>query len=314
MKFARVFLLVGAVTAVAVLGGATVAPAQAQQEDCRFFGETGYYVCDAFLEFFDTRGGLEIFGYPLTDAFVDLDRGLLVQYFQRARMEWHPANSAPYQVQLGLLVDDLAYDFPGALAETIPPVNTPLRHYFPETNHVVSFAFLKYFREHGGLDVFGYPRSEVVLQGGYMVQYFQRAVMEWHPEAVSGPEMRLLNLGELYVDRFHIQPGPARAEIKRLDVSASVRHTPGDESGMQTVFVYVYDQRWEAVPGAAVAGVVRLESGDQACAFAPTDDTGFTRCDLAVQDLSPGKRVIIKVTAALGDLVAVTETCFFPWW
>jgi hypothetical protein len=81
-------------------------------DDCRYFPETGHRVCDEFLAFFDTRGDLEIFGYPLTEAFEDETRGgLYVQYFQRVRMEFRPENPERYKVELGLLVDDLGYDF-----------------------------------------------------------------------------------------------------------------------------------------------------------------------------------------------------------
>ena len=96
---------------------------QAQSDDCRYFEETGHYVCGDFLEFYDTRGGLENFGYPLTESFDDPARGLRVQYFQRARMEWHPYNPAPYTVQLGLLVDDLGYEFPAAQRTQIPALD-----------------------------------------------------------------------------------------------------------------------------------------------------------------------------------------------
>jgi len=69
----------------------------------RYFDLTGHYVHGPFLEFFDTRGGLSIFGYPQTEVFYEERIGLWVQYFDNARMEWHPENPDPYKVQLGLL-------------------------------------------------------------------------------------------------------------------------------------------------------------------------------------------------------------------
>ncbi|MCK4472452.1 MAG: murein L,D-transpeptidase, partial [Anaerolineae bacterium] len=172
-------LLVIAVLVVVLLGSVPATYAQTPTGNCRYFVQTGHYVCDEFLEFYDTRGGSEIFGFPLTEAFEDSVLRLRVQYFQCTRMEWHPNNPAPYKVQLGLLADELigklGYHFPPVLAEQIPAFNNDVHHYFSETGHVVSHAFLKYFREKGGVDIFGYPRSEFMLEDGYVVQYFQRA-------------------------------------------------------------------------------------------------------------------------------------------
>jgi len=188
--------------------------------DCRYFPETGHYVCGKFLNFFETRGRLEIFGHPLTEAFLDpTHSGLRVQYFQRARMEEHPYNSAPYDVQLGLLVDELGYTYPPAHPDELPSPDDPSHHYFPETQHVVSYTFLDFFRDNGGLDIFGYPRSEMIYEDDRVVQYFQRARMEWHRDRPRGQQIILTKLGEIYVERFSIPaepdrrlPAPARGE------------------------------------------------------------------------------------------------------
>jgi hypothetical protein len=173
-------------------------------ENCRYFPQTGHHVCDEFLEFFETRGELETFGYPLSERFKDpAHDGLRVQYFQRARMEWHPDNSTPYRVQLGLLIDELGYRYPPVPPEQIPAPGDPAHHYFPETQHVVSYVFLDFFREKGGLDIFGYPRSEFMYEGEKVVQYFQRARMEWDQTSAKQP-IRLANVGEMCLERFPI--------------------------------------------------------------------------------------------------------------
>jgi hypothetical protein len=171
---------------------------------CRYFRETGHYVCEEFLEFFDARGQLEAFGYPVSEGFEDVThRGLWVQYFQRARMEWYPENPAPYQVQLGLLIDELGHSYPPVPPDQIPDPGDPEHRYFPETGHVVSHDFLDAFEEKGGLDIFGYPRSDFVYEDGIVVQYFQRARMEWHRDRPDEP-ISLTNVGELYLERFPI--------------------------------------------------------------------------------------------------------------
>jgi len=329
MKRAR-SLLLAAVTAAVLLCSVPATYSQALVEDCRYFPETGRRVCGEFLEFFDTRGGLEIFGFPLTEAFNDPRLGLQAQYFQHNRMELHPYNPEPYRVQLGLLVDELGYQFPRADESQIPSRNSAIHHYFPETDHVVSYAFLDYFRENGGVDTFGYPRSEFMYEDGYIVQYFQRARMEWHPEVLSGSQMRLTNLGEICIERFNVfdenyydniieivsgtrVPEPA-LPVTKLNISASVRYVITGQGGTQTVFVYVNDQQQQPVEGAAVKMVVHYQSDDPHYEFAPTNDSGFTRCSFEILQPSPGQRVVIDVVVTHGGLTATTQTFFLPWW
>ena len=75
---------------------------------CVFFEQTGHNACQGFLAYWQHFGGVDAYGYPLTEefTFVDpaTDRPTTMQYFERARFEWHPG-SAPqrFDVQLGLL-------------------------------------------------------------------------------------------------------------------------------------------------------------------------------------------------------------------
>jgi hypothetical protein len=83
--------------------------------DCLWFAETGHQACAGFraywerhgLEFGDPgvsfRESLALFGYPISEEFIDPATGLVTQYFERARFEWHPDNPEPYQVLLGRL-------------------------------------------------------------------------------------------------------------------------------------------------------------------------------------------------------------------
>ena len=329
MGRARSLLLAAAMVAV-LLGSVPATHSQAPVEGCRHFAETGHWVCNKFLEFFDARGGLEIFGFPLTEAFNDPRLGLQVQYFQHSRMELHPYNPEPYKVQLGLLVDELGYQFPRVDKRQIPSRNSALHHYFPETGHVVSYAFLDYFRENGGVDIFGYPRSEFMYEDGYIVQYFQRARMEWHPEVLSGSQMRLTDLGEIYIERFKvldenyynniidlaagIEVPESASTITKLNISASVRYVITGRGGTQTVFVYANDQRQQPVEGAAVKMVVHYQAENPHYEFSPTNGSGFTRRSFEIRQSSPGQRVVIDVVVTYGGLTATTQTFFLPWW
>jgi hypothetical protein len=330
MESARKLLIAASVAAL-LLTNLYATQAQTAGGDCHYFTDTGHYVCNEFLQFFETRGGVEIFGFPVSEAFDDPARGLRVQYFQCARMELHPYNSDPYKVQLGLLADELGYTYPPARPEQIPAFNSALHYYFHETSHVVSYAFLEYFSEHGGVDIFGYPRSEFMYEDGYIVQYFQRARMEWHPEYTTGPQMHLTYLGETYLERFPIseeytqpQPPPLATtddsaslsvgSVTRLDTSASVRYVITGRKGTQTVFVYVNDQQQKPVQNAVVRMTIRYPSDTQTYDLPATSASGFTRLSFDIRLSPPGQKVVIDVTVTYGGLSSTTQTFFLPWW
>jgi hypothetical protein len=183
-----------------------VATAQARW---RYFPETGCWVGNDFLDFFEAHGGLDILGYPLENATVEANVG--VQYFQRARMELRPEQSAAYRIQLGLLGQQIYGRIdPPLPADQRPAASDRNHRLFPETGQVVSFAFLDFFNSRGGIDIFGYPISGQITEKGVTVQYFQRARMEWHPENAPQYRVQLGLLGtEVFGQRGQVRPTPS---------------------------------------------------------------------------------------------------------
>ena len=154
---------------------------------------TGYSIGGGFLDFFEKWGGVPIFGYPRGQEVQE--GGKTIQYFQKARFEFSPELAGtPYQVQLGLLAMD------ATKSRTFPKVeafdSTPEKIFFPETGHSVQGAFLKFFREHGGVDVLGYPWSEELTEGNARVQYFQRLRLEIRTPATGPAILDIGNLGD----------------------------------------------------------------------------------------------------------------------
>jgi Glycosyl hydrolases family 39 len=70
-------------------------------DDTHFFTETGHLVTGDFLTYWQEHGGLRIFGYPISNSYVE--GGLQIQWFERARMELHSDNPPSSRVLLGLL-------------------------------------------------------------------------------------------------------------------------------------------------------------------------------------------------------------------
>jgi hypothetical protein len=159
-----------------------------------YFAATGHNVEGKFLTYWQSRGGLPVFGYPLTEAFYE--GGHLVQYFERSRFEWHPEHaSSPYEVLLGQLGAERLKAEKRKVLRDNSPVG-PGQVAFRETGYKVGGAFLAHWRGHGGLSQFGYPVSpEMRDEGsGLTVQYFERARFEWHPEHAGTEHEVLLTL------------------------------------------------------------------------------------------------------------------------
>ncbi|MGA7671645.1 MAG: hypothetical protein WBW04_14555 [Nitrolancea sp.] len=101
-----------------------------QRDDgCSYFSQTGHQICGHFLNYWESNGGLDSYGYPLSDAFTEQD--FTVQYFERARFEWHPENAGtPYAVLLGLLGRDAAAR--DNVDQRPQPPSTDVPQYAPE--------------------------------------------------------------------------------------------------------------------------------------------------------------------------------------
>lgn len=78
--------------------------------DRRYFRETGHTLSGGFLHFWERNGGLSIFGYPISEERQELIDGqpYTVQYFERARLVYHPdLAGTPHVIQVGLLGREL---------------------------------------------------------------------------------------------------------------------------------------------------------------------------------------------------------------
>jgi hypothetical protein len=176
--------------------------------DVVYMEETGHNVPDSFYTYWETHGGLNRFGFPLTEAFDErsLTDGeiYLTQYFERARFEYHPELEASGDtVKLGLLgKESAAMRYDEAPFQPIEPFESRSDfQYFPETGHSTSYRFLETWLANGGVESFGYPISEKFEEASLtdgkirLVQYFERARFEYHPDESWSKQIKLGHLG-----------------------------------------------------------------------------------------------------------------------
>jgi hypothetical protein len=183
----------------------------AQQEPV-CFSETSQCIGGRFREYWIQHGGVAVFGYPIGPESSETtpEGTFVVQYFERARFEYHPEHAAPYDVLLGRLGDarltQQGYDwtdfFRGQRADTCI--------WFDQTQHSVCEPFKTFWETHGltgssvasyerSLALFGMPLSEplpLVNNAGerLLVQWFERTRFEYR---IDDPKPNTMTLGLL---------------------------------------------------------------------------------------------------------------------
>ena len=171
-------------------------------QDSYMFKETGFAVSGDFWTAW--QGGrsfedsLYVNGLPVTavrDEVSPTDgKTYKTQWFERARFEYHPENQPPSNVLLGLL---------GVAAAKGRQNEAPFKAvsnpgggatWFSQTGHTVGDssaggqAIAAFWARSGGVQQFGYPLSQPFMEVSkddgktYLVQYFERQRLEYHPE------------------------------------------------------------------------------------------------------------------------------------
>lgn len=155
--------------------------------NARYFSASKLYVAGQFLSFWEAHNGGKLFGDPVSPEFTD-EHGTVVQYFLNARLEVGRKGT----VVLGLLGSQ-------ALTSAQPKVDKPANLnglYFEATGHTLAGVFEDFWQQNGGMEIFGYPISEVLDQNGTKVQYFERARFELSTDNSGATTVRLTPLGE----------------------------------------------------------------------------------------------------------------------
>ena len=132
------------------------------------FSQTNHLIQGPFLDFWQRHGAQARLGYPISGEFIEESR--TVQYFEYARLEWHPYAAPGQQVKLGAI----GLELHGPVQEVVAPTRGPNQRYFPQTGHSVSNEFLRKFDSGGGVDSYGYPLGEAEMENGEIVQWFER--------------------------------------------------------------------------------------------------------------------------------------------
>ena len=144
---------------------------------CDFVAETQHNICEPFRAYWNAHGGPDAFGQPLTEMHYEGD--LLVQYFERARFEWHSELAGTeWQILLGLLGAE-TIQAEAIAAGPIEASGATDCNFITETQHNVCGEMLAFWQSHGGVPILGFPLTEANEvcndDGCGTVQVFERA-------------------------------------------------------------------------------------------------------------------------------------------
>lgn len=247
--------------------------AGAEDADC--FVETSHCLSGRFEGYWERNGALPVFGLPLTIASDELNRDVgkeyRTQWFERNRFEFHPENSAPYDVLLGRLGDDRLRQL-GINWRSRPRENGAKTGclWFEQTGRNVcnqsgNAGFAAYWQSHGlqdprldaygrSLALFGLPLTEARMEKNasgdtVLTQWFERARFEWHPDKPAKFRVLLGLLGS------EIRAGiagaeeragarPVRVQIPAIGLDASLMGVGLDEG--RRPIVPRHDVAWYA--------------------------------------------------------------------
>lgn len=249
---ALISLLVAAAFGRAAPGRASAQSPQVaqQQTDCLLFKETDKSICGNFLRYWLDHEGLAQQGYPISGEFQEKSatdgKTYMVQYFERVVFEYHPENKPPYDFLLSQLGTSQYREKYSSVAPGQQPWADNMLS-FKETGKTLGGRFRAYWEQSGGLAQFGYPISDPFTEVSdlngkpYMVQYFERAVFEYHSENKPPFDVLLSQLGTLqFRHRYGSNPtgsvGSAPPGTMRTVSVPTFTSTPISRSGPLYVF------------------------------------------------------------------------------
>ena len=303
---------------VVILVGVNWISVSAQDLEFKFFDQTGHNIKGEFLKFYNSNpNSTLIYGYPISEEITSKD-GKTVQYFQRARFEFRNDLPDSQKVQLTLLGRE-------TYTSTSPlNVNNPFAcRLYTETGFPVCFAFLEFFDKYGGLGQFGYPISYFEYHDNILVQYFEKARLEWQPWKPEGQRVVISDLGRIYFDKLGEDPGflpPVKpldnsiSTVTTLQVRAFVWKAVTLATDSQLIFIIVQDQSLQPVSNASCIATVHWPDGRSDSSTINTNTNGVGMVALSYSNQQYGSLIYMDVNCSFNDLSGLTTTSFRIWY
>lgn len=274
-------------------------------------------VAPEFLPFYQTHGGRQVLGEPISEPFAG-ENGRSLQYFRNLRLERDPANGAVSAAPLG----EWALAGLNEQSPAPTPENSPART-FPGSPYTVQDQFRTFYETYDGAALLGPPISPQLNVDGLRVQYFMNGRLEWRPEAPPDWRIQLSPLGQNHFDqemRFVYQASRdarpvSSAGVSAVNINAYVRAPVLYSGESQTLYVTVTTPGGDPVTGLVLELHLSYAEFSERIVLGPTDDKGQIAAPLLAV-VGPGQEVMLRIQARDGNgrLLGETVTTYKTWW
>lgn len=188
-----------------------------------YIPETGHSVDGVFLDAWRDWGGVESWGNPITSELTE--NGVVVQYYDYGRFEYHPEDPDGAVVQFGDLGRQMqpfmirrvagsgsaeaneAALTARAWAPMDPATVRPDSDswvFVPESGHGVAGAFKTFWEATGSASYLGNPLTEQYKVDGVTFQVFERGKVAQR----AGEEPEIVPVGKMMVERLRLETAP----------------------------------------------------------------------------------------------------------
>ncbi|MEJ2488117.1 MAG: hypothetical protein P8Y68_20555 [Anaerolineales bacterium] len=274
----------------------------------------------AIAQFYFSNPNAELaYGLPVTEAFLDSETGLKVQYFKKVRFEYHPENLQGDKVRLtplgrllyehGTYINDLTSTTPGCSRED---------HW----DYSVCFSFYDFYQSNGGEAQFGRPVSGLEYLRGRIVQFFEYAQLVWMPENLASAQIVVEQLGLKYFYAHEtnydlLNPITNFGYFQNIDeisISAFPKSAVISNSELQEIDVIAKDQNGAPLSNGIVHVSLRYPDGSQTeIQQLTTDEFGLANFAFITNSTELGPvEVIVRVI--YNQLEEVSVTSFRLWY
>ncbi len=307
---------------VVLIIAAMAVGAQAQNQSQQFIGNPGQWVSGPFLQYYLSSANPELlFGNPISIEFNDATTNQRVQYFEKARFDLIEGNEGTGGVVAAPLGEYL-YE-PDNYKEAGIPYDPAVCKRF-ENAFSVCYAFWQFYQSNDGMLHLGLPLADAEINtAGFLVQYFQNGILEWHPEKEAGQRVVPGDLGRRYFDQFVNDPAYMHPDLNTLpagilrvpQVSVFVANAIVTANSNQTVHVVVKDQFQQPVSGAVIGVTATMPDGrDFFFRLPESNSSGLSTFELLIGDYSARDVVLISALVTTPGGSATGESWFRIWW
>jgi hypothetical protein len=240
------------------------------------------------------------------------------QYFQRARFEFRADLPEGQRVQLTALGREMY-----TTRNPLDAGNAFACKTYIETGFPVCFAFLEYYEANGGAGSFGFPISGFEYHDDKIVQYFERARLEWQPWRTEGYRVVISDLGRAYFDKLGEDPAlltpvsplnNAPRVVTELRVRAFAWKAATLSTDTQSFFIITQDQNLQPVTGASCAATVNWPSGAKDTTTLPSNEYGLGIVSLQFFNQPQGSLIYLDISCSYNGLAGKTTTSFRVWY